>query len=80
MNQSFKTLDQVEKEHVLFVLEKLNGNKKKTAEMLNISERGLRIKLEKYGYFTKKPDSEKTIEEKRSEIRREYSWYKRGEI
>jgi len=44
-----KTLDIVEKNLILTTLKKTNFNKKKTAELLNMSRRTLYNKLEKYG-------------------------------
>lgn len=43
-----ETLKEIEKKVILFTLEKLNGHRKKTADVLGISERGLREKLSKY--------------------------------
>ncbi|PSL45855.1 two-component system response regulator AtoC [Salsuginibacillus halophilus] len=43
-----KTLKEVEKEHITSVLTHFNGHRKKTAEALGISERGLRDKIKQY--------------------------------
>ncbi len=42
-------LKEIEKQYILFTLKKLNNHRKKTAEVLGISERGLRDKLRQYG-------------------------------
>ncbi|MBO8170806.1 MAG: sigma-54-dependent Fis family transcriptional regulator [Bacillaceae bacterium] len=42
------SLREVEKRFILFTLDKLDGHRKKTAEVLGISERGLRQKLKMY--------------------------------
>jgi len=43
------SLQEMEKRHILKVLEKYNGNKSKTARILNISRSTLREKLKQYG-------------------------------
>ncbi len=43
------TLADIEKQHILHVLEKNNNNKSKTAKVLNISRSTLREKLKEYG-------------------------------
>jgi len=43
------TLSEVEKQHILQVLEKNNHNKSKTAKVLGISRSTLREKLKEYG-------------------------------
>ncbi len=45
----FRTLREVEKEHILAVLEALNGNRQSAAGVLGISERTLYRKLKEYG-------------------------------
>lgn len=49
-NQSFgqMTLQEIEKRHILETLQKMNNNRTKTAELLNISVRTLRNKLNEY--------------------------------
>jgi len=42
------SLKEIEKKVILFTLDQLDGHRKKTAEILGISERGLREKLSKY--------------------------------
>ncbi len=42
------TIDEVEKQHIMKVLKLFNGNRKKTAEALNISEKGLYLKIKEY--------------------------------
>ena len=49
LRTSSEALDEVEKEHILNVLEKYNGNKSQTARVLNISRSTLREKLKLYG-------------------------------
>ena len=44
-----KKMEEIEKEAILDTLEQCNGNKNKAAEMLGISERGIRYKLKDYG-------------------------------
>lgn len=44
-----KTLKEIEKQYILYTLKRLNNHRKKTAEVLGISERGLRDKLRQYG-------------------------------
>jgi len=39
----------VEREHILKVLAQVDGNRRKAAEILGLSERGLRYKLKAYG-------------------------------
>jgi len=39
----------VERQHIEKVLKMFNGNRKKTAEALNISEKGLYLKIKEYG-------------------------------
>jgi transcriptional regulator with PAS, ATPase and Fis domain len=46
---STTTLADIEKQHILRVLEKYNNNKSKTAKILNISRSTLREKLKEYG-------------------------------
>ncbi len=46
---STTTLADIEKQHILKVLEKYNNNKSKTAKVLNISRSTLREKLKEYG-------------------------------
>ena len=43
------SLEEMEKRHILNVLRKYNGNKSKTARMLNISRSTLREKMKNYG-------------------------------
>jgi two-component system response regulator FlrC len=38
----------VEREHILRVLSQVDGNRRKAAEILGLSERGLRYKLKAY--------------------------------
>jgi two-component system response regulator AtoC len=42
------TIDDMEKQHIQKVLKLFNGNRKKTAEALNISEKGLYLKIKEY--------------------------------
>jgi DNA-binding NtrC family response regulator len=42
-------IEAVEKQHIEKVLHMLNGNRKKTAEALGISEKGLYLKIKEYG-------------------------------
>ena len=42
------TIDEIEKQHIQKVLKLFNGNRKKTAEALNISEKGLYLKIKEY--------------------------------
>ena len=44
-----KTLSEMEKEHIIRTLHKLQGNKSKTAESLGIDRKTLRVKMKKYG-------------------------------
>ena len=41
-------IDEIEKQHIQKVLKLFNGNRKKTAEALNISEKGLYLKIKDY--------------------------------
>jgi transcriptional regulator with PAS, ATPase and Fis domain len=41
-------METVERRHILRVLSHVNGNRKQAAELLGISERGLRYKLKNY--------------------------------
>ncbi len=43
------SIDEMEKHHIQKVLKMFNGNRKKTAEALNISEKGLYLKIKEYG-------------------------------
>jgi len=43
------TMEDVERVHIEKVLKMFNGNRKKTAEALNISEKGLYLKIKEYG-------------------------------
>ncbi len=47
-SNSFK-IEDLEKEHIEKVLNMFNGNRKKTAEALGISEKGLYLKIKEYG-------------------------------
>jgi DNA-binding NtrC family response regulator len=42
------TLESVEREHIIKILEKCNWNKSKTARLLKIDRKTLRLKIEKY--------------------------------
>lgn len=42
-------MEDIERQHIERVLKMLNGNRKKTAEALNISEKGLYLKIKEYG-------------------------------
>lgn len=42
-------IEAVEKQHIQKVLKMFNGNRKKSAEALNISEKGLYLKIKEYG-------------------------------
>jgi DNA-binding NtrC family response regulator len=42
------SIDEIEKQHIQKVLKLFNGNRKKTAEALNISEKGLYLKIKEY--------------------------------
>lgn len=44
-----KKMDEIEKEAIIDTLDFCNGNKNRAAEMLGISERGIRYKLKDYG-------------------------------
>ncbi|MBR2016455.1 MAG: hypothetical protein IKA00_04030 [Prevotella sp.] len=46
-------LEKIEKESIIRALQRNNGNRKKAAEDLHISERTLLRKIEKYGSITK---------------------------
>lgn len=46
------TMGTIEKRHIEKVLRIYNGNRKKTAEALNISEKGLYLKIKEYGIST----------------------------
>lgn len=46
------SMEAVEKLHIQKVLKMFNGNRKKTAEALNISEKGLYLKIKEYGLHT----------------------------
>ena len=51
---SSKSLEAVEREHILKILIEVNGSRKKAVEILEISDRALRYKLKSYhdkGYF-----------------------------
>ena len=43
------TMEEIEKQHIQKVLKMYNGNRKKTADALNISEKGLYLKIKEYG-------------------------------
>ncbi len=43
------SMEDVERVHIEKVLRMFNGNRKKTAEALNISEKGLYLKIKEYG-------------------------------
>jgi DNA-binding NtrC family response regulator len=43
------SIEDVEKEHIEKVLKIFAGNRKKTAEALGISEKGLYLKIKEYG-------------------------------
>ena len=47
-NDVKRTLTEVEKEHIINVVESVNGNKTKAAEILGIDRKTLREKLKKY--------------------------------
>ena len=47
-NDIFKTLDQLEQEHILQALKKTQGNRKEASNLLKISTRTLRNKLNRY--------------------------------
>ncbi len=42
------SIEEIEKQHIKKVLKLFNGNRKKTAEALNISEKGLYLKIKEY--------------------------------
>ena len=42
-------IEAVEKQHIQKVLKMFSGNRKKSAEALNISEKGLYLKIKEYG-------------------------------
>lgn len=46
------TLEEIEKRHILATLEHTKGNRTRAAELLQISIRTLRNKLNEYGYKT----------------------------
>jgi DNA-binding NtrC family response regulator len=46
--RSVPTLAEVEREHILKTLDRCNGNRTRTANLLGISMSGLRIKLHEY--------------------------------
>lgn len=46
------TMEAIEKVHIQKVLKMFNGNRKKTAEALSISEKGLYLKIKEYGLST----------------------------
>ncbi|MBI1804568.1 MAG: sigma-54-dependent Fis family transcriptional regulator [Ignavibacteriae bacterium] len=43
------SMEEIEKQHIQKVLKMYHGNRKKTAEALNISEKGLYLKIKEYG-------------------------------
>ncbi|MFW2331491.1 MAG: sigma-54-dependent transcriptional regulator [Nitrospinota bacterium] len=47
-NREFATLDQVEKEHILYIFNRLNGNISKAAKILNVSRPKLYRKVKQY--------------------------------
>jgi len=47
-SSNIKTLEQIEKEHIKKTLEKLDWNKSKTAELLNVDRKTIRTKIRKY--------------------------------
>lgn len=49
----FTTLDQVEKDHIMYVLGAVNGNKAEAAKHLGVSVKTLYNKLERYGVHVK---------------------------
>lgn len=48
-HQAIRTMDEIEKEAIQQALERNNGNKRKAAEELNISERTIHRKIQDYG-------------------------------
>jgi two-component system response regulator FlrC len=48
MNEIGQDIDSVEREHILKVLAKVDGNRTKAVEILGISARALRYKLKSY--------------------------------
>lgn len=52
----FKTLDELEKEHILAALDLTQGNKRKAARLLDISTKTLYNRLEAYGIHVKSDD------------------------
>jgi transcriptional regulator with PAS, ATPase and Fis domain len=42
-------MESIEKVHIQKVLKMFSGNRKKTADALNISEKGLYLKIKEYG-------------------------------
>lgn len=51
-SNSIVTLEEIEKRHILATLEHTKGNRTRAAELLQISIRTLRNKLNEYGYKT----------------------------
>ena len=47
-----KTLGEVEKDHILYVLHKVRGNQSKAAKVLGINRRTLFNKIRKHDIFT----------------------------
>ena len=53
-----RSLDDVEKDHILHVLEDCGGNQTRTAEVLGIDRVTLHHKLKKYGWNRKEKEKE----------------------
>jgi len=49
VESSSMAIEAIEKQHIEKVLHMFNGNRKKTAEALGISEKGLYLKIKEYG-------------------------------
>ena len=52
MPNNIVTLEEIEKRHILAALDHTKGNRTRAAELLQISIRTLRNKLNEYGYKT----------------------------
>lgn len=64
----FKTLDELEKEHILSALDLTQGNKRKTARLLGITIPTLYSRLVMYGLHVKNEDKVKNAFEDNSSI------------